>query len=197
LDDIWQTPADGRRKGDRAVADEIAACAPDCGKELWKRSKCATLVGRRDFCNIAISLFSAEMFDWRDKSLVEKGGRTYTTQVLRNRPSPIPFTARPTTNIANVQLLASILAPTPNMNAPIAIPLILPTELARCPPKKDDLAAGMRIVETTSPWIVDESCPKDEANWGIVVRGPMVPVSRPNKRPPIAMRRAEDIYFGG
>lgn len=50
------------------------------------------------------------------------------------------------------------------MKAPIATPLVLPTELARCPPKKEDIAAGIRIVETTSPWIVDESCPKESAN---------------------------------
>jgi hypothetical protein len=49
--------------------------------------------------------------------------------------------------------------------------------LARCPPKKDDIAAGMRIVETTRPCTVEERWPNVVANWGIVVRGPIVPVS--------------------
>jgi hypothetical protein len=35
----------------------------------------------------------------------------------------------------------------------------------------------MRIVETTSPCTVEESEPNVVANWGIVVRGPIVPVS--------------------
>jgi hypothetical protein len=57
------------------------------------------------------------------------------------------------------------------------MPLNLPTLFARCPPKKEDKAAGMRIVETTSPCTVEESEPNVVANWGIVVRGPIVPVS--------------------
>lgn len=85
----------------------------------------------------------------------------------------------------------------PNTAAPRAIPLNLPTLFARCPPKKEDRAAGMRIVETTSPCTVEESEPNVVANWGIVVRGPIVPVSSPNKAPPKEISVACWTYFGG
>jgi hypothetical protein len=102
---------------------------------------------------------------------------TYTTQVDKNKPSPIPFTALPAINIPNTTLLASTAAPIPNTAAPSAIPLSLPTLFARCPPKKDESAAGMSIVETTRPCTVEESEPNVVANCAIVVRGPIVPVS--------------------
>lgn len=74
-------------------------------------------------------------------------------------------------------LAHSNVAPIPKTLAPIAIDLGLPTEFAKCPPKKEAMAAGIKIVETTSPWIVDERFPKLLANCGIDVIGPMVPVS--------------------
>jgi hypothetical protein len=36
--------------------------------------------------------------------------------------------------------------------------------LAKWPPKNNEIAAGIKVVETTSPWTVDESYPKVEAN---------------------------------
>jgi hypothetical protein len=57
------------------------------------------------------------------------------------------------------------------------MPLNLPTLFARWPPKKEEMAAGMRIVETMRPCTVEERVPNVDANCDIVVRGPMVPVS--------------------
>jgi len=102
---------------------------------------------------------------------------TYTTQVERNNPSPIPFIARPAISIPKAMELASIAAPRPKIDAPRAMPLSRPTLFARCPPKRDEIAAGMRIVETTRPCTVEERAPNVVANCGIVVRGPIVPVS--------------------
>jgi hypothetical protein len=106
-----------------------------------------------------------------------KGEKTYTTDVDKNKPSPTPFTARPAISIPRETLLASTAAPIPNTTAPSAIPLSLPTLFARCPPKKEEMAAGIRIVETTRPCTVEDRVPNVDENCGIVVRGPMVPVS--------------------
>jgi hypothetical protein len=89
----------------------------------------------------------------------------------------MPFTALPASSIPILTLLASTAAPEPKIDAPIAIHRNRPTVLATWPPKKDDIAAGIRIIDTTNPWTVDERCPKVSANWGISVSGPMVPIS--------------------
>lgn len=41
----------------------------------------------------------------------------------------------------------------------------------------EENAAGIRIVETTRPWSVDERAPRLVANCGMAVMGPIVPVS--------------------
>ena len=81
-----------------------------------------------------------------------------------------------------ISVAPSAIPPNPKIAAPRAMPFSLPTELARCPPKKELIAAGMRIIETVRPWTVDERWPKDFSNCAIVVSGPIVPVSRLNKR---------------
>jgi hypothetical protein len=106
------------------------------------------------------------------------GRETYTTHVLKNNPSPTPFSARPAINIPSLTELASTAAPIPNTAAPTAIPLNLPNLSARCPPKREERAAGIRIVETTRPCTVEERAPKVARNWGMVVRGPIMPMSR-------------------
>jgi hypothetical protein len=96
----------------------------------------------------------------------------------------------------------------------MAIALGRPTEFAKWPPKNEDIAAGIRIVETTSPWTVEVSLPNVLANWGMVVMGPMVPVSRlllvsfnflyqertghfyPKRAPPMEIRHAASTYLG-
>lgn len=102
---------------------------------------------------------------------------THTTLVLKNNPSPTPFTARPASNMPKFTLPASIPAPSPNTAAPKATAFNLPIESAMWPPKSEDMAAGMRMVEMTRPWTVEERGPYVAINWGIVVRGPIVPVS--------------------
>jgi len=56
------------------------------------------------------------------------------------------------------------------------------------PAKKEVKDAGIRIDETRIPWIVEESGPNESRKVGIVVMGPIQPVSRPKRRPPIEMR---------
>jgi hypothetical protein len=99
-------------------------------------------------------------------------------------------------SIASFTLAHSIAAPTPKITEPMAIALGLPTEFAKWPPKKDEIAAGIRIVETTRPWTVEESCPNVCANCGIVVIGPIVPVSSPKSAPPSDVKIAACTYFG-
>lgn len=50
--------------------------------------------------------------------------------------------------------------------------------------------AEIRIVETMSPWTVGERFPNVDLNWGMLVMGPMVPVSRPKRSPPMEIRVA-------
>ncbi len=44
---------------------------------------------------------------------------------------------------------------------------------------------------------MDVRAPKVEVNCGIVVREPMLPVSRPKSRPPILMVQEARMYFEG
>jgi hypothetical protein len=107
-----------------------------------------------------------------------KGQEPYTTTVLKNNPIPKPFTARPTTNIANFTLAHSKAAPIAKIRAPREIALGLPIEFARWPPKNEDVAAGIKIMDTIKPCTVDERKPKVVLNCGMVVMEPIVPVSR-------------------
>lgn len=45
--------------------------------------------------------------------------------------------------------------------------------------------------------MVEESGPKESRKVGIVVMGPMQPVSRPKRRPPIEMRIEHKMYGAG
>ena len=54
------------------------------------------------------------------------------------------------------------------------------------------MVAGTRIEEMTSPSKEDERIPKVSMKPGIFVTGPMVPVSRPLRRPPTETVREAD-----
>ena len=109
---------------------------------------------------------------------------TYTALILKNKPCPIPVTARPTINMDIVTEPASKAAPIPNTTAPIIIAYIRPSLSARAPARKEAKAAGIRIVDTIRPCKVDDTGPKDSIKDGIVVMGPIVPVSRLRVRQP-------------
>ena len=108
---------------------------------------------------------------------IRRKRETYTTRVLKNNPCPNPLIALPTSNMPNATLLHSNAAPMAKMNAPKQVPRIRPKELERCPQKREDNAAGIKIVLTIRPCTVEERGPKVERKAGIVVMGPMVPVS--------------------
>jgi hypothetical protein len=65
------------------------------------------------------------------------------------------------------------------------------------PAKKEVNEAGIKIDDTRIPWMVEESGPKESRKVGIVVMGPMQPVSRPKRSPPIEMRMQQRIYGAG
>lgn len=106
-----------------------------------------------------------------------EGEDTYTTNVPRYSPSPIPSMHLPAINMPRLAAPASIAAPMPKINAPMLIPLGRPRKSATRPAKNEDSAAGMRIADTTSPWIVEDSGPNWAENLLMTVTGPMMPVS--------------------
>ena len=65
------------------------------------------------------------------------------------------------------------------------------------PAKKEVKEAGIRMLETRMPWVVAGRWPKERVKVGIVVVGPMLPVSRPKRRPPIEMRIQQRMYGAG
>ena len=81
-----------------------------------------------------------------------------------------------------------IALPAANTAAPRAVVLVLEIRSAMGPETTDAMDAVRRIVEMMSPWIVGERLlPLDEncwVNWGIMLIGPMLPVSNPQTRPP-------------
>ena len=98
--------------------------------------------------------------------------------MLKNKPSPTPVTARPAISIAIDTEPASSEAPVPKIMAPMIIAYTRPSLSAREPARKEAIAAGIKIVDTTSPCIVEDMDPSDLAKEGMVVIGPIVPVSR-------------------
>ena len=133
--------------------------------------------------------------------------------MLKNKPSPTPVTARPVINMGIVIEPASNAAPVPNTTAPIIMAYIRPSLSARAPARKEAKAAGIRIVDTIRPCKVDDTGPKDSVKDGIVVMGPIVPVSRlrvrqlpelslqqcthPNRQPPIDTTAEATTYCDG
>ena len=65
----------------------------------------------------------------------------------------------------------------PKITAPVTIVLVRPYWSAMLPANRDEIAAGMRMDETTTPWRVADITPMVFSNDFIVVTGPMVPVS--------------------
>ena len=122
---------------------------------------------------------------------------------------------RPTNSKASLTEAASSAAPMPKITLPIAMPRTRPSRSARWPAKNDAVAAGRRIDDTTSPCKVEERWPMLAMNWGIVVIGPMHPVSslkgcsfeqgysfvsvltHPKRQPPKAMSTDARAYLGG
>lgn len=79
----------------------------------------------------------------------------------------------------------SRVAPRPKTALPMIMVVERPYESAILPANRLDVAAGMRMADTTAPCFVGDKDPKLREKVLIEVIGPMVPVSRPNKRPPI------------
>jgi hypothetical protein len=63
-------------------------------------------------------------------------------------------------NMAKSAAPASRAAPRPKIRAPRLIAFGRPRISATFPAKKEEMAAGMRMVETIRPWTVDETEPK-------------------------------------
>ena len=65
------------------------------------------------------------------------------------------------------------------------------------PAKKEVNEAGIKIEETKIPWMVEERGPKESRKVGMVVIGPMQPVSKPKRSPPTEMRMEHRMYGAG
>ncbi|KAI9877729.1 MAG: hypothetical protein M1830_003005 [Pleopsidium flavum] len=74
--------------------------------------------------------------------------------------------------------LASRAAPIAKKTAPMATARVRPKLSDKAPEKSDVKVAGNSIDETTKPCKEDERTPKEFVKEGMVVTGPMVPVSR-------------------
>jgi hypothetical protein len=71
----------------------------------------------------------------------------------------------------------SMAEPTPEINEPMAMILTCPKLWASGPAARDVIAPGMRTEETMTPWTVALKVPKLDEKAGIVVTGPIMPVS--------------------
>jgi len=106
---------------------------------------------------------------WREQA--------HTTSVLENNPSPTPTISRPAINIPILEAPASTAAPKANPAEPIPTALVRPILSESVPESKDAMVAERRTEETMIPRIVADNSPKWPMNVGIVVTGPMTPVS--------------------
>jgi hypothetical protein len=113
----------------------------------------------------------------RMEGKARRGRVTYTTNVLRNNPSPVPTTSRPTIKTGRRRALASSVAPRANTSDPTARSRVRPSLSEIVPEKSDANVAERRTVETMKPCI-DDMGPMVLKKVGMTVRGPITPVSR-------------------
>ena len=84
-----------------------------------------------------------------------------------------------------------MMLPTANTVAPREIVLVLEILFASGPDNKEAVDAVSKIDDTIRPWTVGSilALPKKWCwNWCMTVMGPILPVSNPKRKPPIAVK---------
>lgn len=126
--------------------------------------------------------------------LVDAGATSiaYTVTTDKNSPSPTPAIHRPTNNCGNALAEHAIALPTANTAAPSEIVLVREILSDKGPDATEAREAVMRIEDTMRPCTVGEMpLSTSGANWAwkvcMVVTGPMLPVSKPKRNPPMAV----------
>jgi hypothetical protein len=104
--------------------------------------------------------------------------RAYTTRVLKNSPSPTPTMHLPAINMPRLDAPASIAAPMLKARHPIAIARGRPKRSDKAPANNDANVAARSRQDTSMPWRADGRLPKVNSKDGMVVTGPITPVSR-------------------
>jgi hypothetical protein len=107
-----------------------------------------------------------------------RGRVKYTTNVLRNNPSPVPMTSRPRIKTGRRRALASSVAPRANTSDPRARRRVRPNWSEIVPEKSEAIVAERRTVETMKPCIDADMGPMVLKKVGMTIRGPITPVSR-------------------
>jgi len=98
--------------------------------------------------------------------------------VLKNSPSPTPTMHLPAMNMSRLDAPVSIAAPMLKVRHPIAMARGRPKRSDRAPANSDANVAARSRQETTMPWRADGRLPKVNPKDGMVVTGPITPVSR-------------------
>jgi hypothetical protein len=98
--------------------------------------------------------------------------------VLKNNPSPTPTMHLPAMNIPKLDAPASRAAPMLKARHPMAIARGRPKRSDKAPANNDANVAARSKQDTTMPWRADGRFPKVDSKEGMVVTGPITPVSR-------------------
>ena len=103
--------------------------------------------------------------------------------MLKKSPSPIPTISLPAINIDMFIAPDSKAAPRANQAEPMATARLLPIESESAPENREANVAEISTEETTIPRVEGDMLPPKYAmNCGIVVTGPMTPVSNLKSR---------------
>ena len=99
-------------------------------------------------------------------------------RVLKNSPSPTPTMHLPAMNMPKLDAPASMAAPMLKVRHPMAMARGRPNLSDNAPANRDDTVAARRREDTTMPCRADDRLPKVSSKDGMVVTGPIIPVSR-------------------